>query len=228
MSKKRALLNDLSMRAEACLRCPLNKTRKSPVSGSGNPRSPIMVVGDIPRQSNDNSGKPFSGRAESRLHRMLRSADINPDQVYYTIAVRCYPGRDNHYPSAKAADRCREYLRAELKIVRPRAVILCGLDTLKWTLIRKSSERVDDSSFIKWVGPAIRFRQMWGDLKFFAIHSPVSLVKSRDVDGEKKSIETLKLIKEMVRRVQIKDPMAVDTIDLLTPKVRADQKKFEW
>lgn len=226
---RKTLLRDLSMRVDACLRCPYNGYRNNPVVGRGNPKSPIMIVEDIARQSSDKEGEPFAGRAGAKLDKMLQKAEIDPRATYRTIAVRCYPGRDHTYPEPRAANRCRDFLKKEIKIVQPRAIVLCGLKTLLWTLVFWSTESVDDFTFNKWMGPSIRFKRLWGDLRFYIIQSPAQLARCRNLHDEAESIKSLANMKEFIVAKQQGLSYVPDVVDLKRPKTRRKgQLSFDW
>lgn len=228
-ANKQGLLRDLSMHVDACLRCPYNGYRNNPVVGRGDPRAPILVVEDIARQSSDKSGEPFAGRAGAKLDKMLAKAELDPRAVYRTIAVRCYPGRENPYPELKAANRCRDFLKREIKILQPRVVILCGLKVLRWTLVRWSTESVDEFTLNKWMGPVIRFKQLWGELRFFVIQSPAQLAGCRNAQDEGDSVESLINAKKLIVAKQQGLSYVPDMIDLKRPKPKnKSQMSFDW
>jgi len=217
------------MHVDACLRCPYNGYRNNPVVGKGDPRAPIMVVEDIARQSSDKAGEPFAGRANDKLDKMLAKAEIEPRAAYRTIAVRCYPGRENPYPELRAANRCRDFLKREIRIVQPRVIVLCGMKTLDWTLLRWSTESVDEFTFNKWMGPAIRFKRLWGDLRFFIIQSPAQLARCRNAQDEADSVESLANAKKLIVAKQQGLSYVPDMIDLKEPKPRnKGQTVFNW
>lgn len=225
----RVLLRDLAMQIEACLRCPFNGYRNNPVTGRGSPKAPIMIVEDIARQSSDKGGEPFAGRAGAKLDKLLERAEIDPRATYRTIAVRCYPGRDNTYPEIRAANRCRDFLKKEMRIVRPRVVVLCGLKTLTWTLLRWSSESADEFTFGRWMGPSLRFKRLWGDTRFYIIQSPAQLARCRNAQDEAASVESLTNAKEFIVSKQKGLSYVPDIVDLKRPRsLRKGQLNFDW
>ena len=65
-----------------CTRCALSQTRTETVFGTGNPNSPLMLIGEGPGENEDASGLPFVGRAGELLDRILAAVDLSRDQVY--------------------------------------------------------------------------------------------------------------------------------------------------
>lgn len=113
-----------------CIRCPaLVRTRACVVPGDGAARATVAFVGIAPgRFGGDRTGVPFSGdRSGDLLRRMIRESGLR--RVFITNLVRCNPrdelGR-NRDPRGDEIANCRDYLTAELAIVRPRIVACLG------------------------------------------------------------------------------------------------------
>jgi uracil-DNA glycosylase len=91
--------------------------------------APVVFVGIAPgRFGGDRTGLPFSGdRSGILLRRMIH--EIGLRRVFITNLVRCNPrdarGR-NRDPDAREVANCRDYLEAELALVRPRLVVCLG------------------------------------------------------------------------------------------------------
>jgi uracil-DNA glycosylase len=56
-------LGELARQVAVCTRCDLALTRTNTVFGSGDPYSPLMLVGEGPGENEDATGLPFVGRA---------------------------------------------------------------------------------------------------------------------------------------------------------------------
>jgi uracil-DNA glycosylase len=117
-----------------CTRCSaLVRTRSQVVPGAGEIPAAVAFVGLAPgRLGGDRTGIPFSGdRSGELLRRMILSANL--DGVFITNVVRCNPrdsrGR-NRDPSAREISNCRNHLKAELALARPRLVV--GLGRIAW------------------------------------------------------------------------------------------------
>ena len=54
-----------------CTRCDLALTRTNTVFGTGDPHSPLMLVGEGPGENEDATGLPFVGRAGKLLDDIL-------------------------------------------------------------------------------------------------------------------------------------------------------------
>src|SRR6516164_928221 len=115
---------------ESCTRCAaLVSCRSRVVPGDGSVPAKVVFVGIAPgRLGGDRTGIPFSGdRSGQLLRRMIERSGL--ERVFITNLVRCNPrdaaGR-NRDPTADEIAQCREHLRAELSIARPRIVACLG------------------------------------------------------------------------------------------------------
>lgn len=115
---------------QACTRCEaLVRCRSRVVPGDGSVPADLVFVGIAPgRLGGDRTGIPFSGdRSGQLLRRMIERAGL--ERVFITNLVRCNPrdavGR-NRDPTADEIAQCREHLRAEFAIARPRIVACLG------------------------------------------------------------------------------------------------------
>jgi DNA polymerase len=125
-----ATLSALRDRVRSCVRCDaLVRCRTQPVPGAGTVPAAVMFVGLAPgRHGGDRTGLPFSGdRSGKLLREMIAHAGL--PGVFITNLVRCNPrdelGR-NRDPDAGEIANCRDHLRMELAIARPRVIACLG------------------------------------------------------------------------------------------------------
>jgi uracil-DNA glycosylase family 4 len=226
---KHERLIDLRLKIQACARCPYGKTRANPIIGDGEYRSPILIIGDKPRQRDDKDGEVFAGRAGKKLDTMLTSAELNIKQTYRTYLVRCFAGRDPQFGEFSAFKRCESYTTNLIELMSPAAIVICGYKTFKWMILKWTREIVDEHSFYKWVGKAVRLKELYGELKFFIIESPASLSNTRNPELEAKSIDVLKEMKAYVVAKQRDEPIALEMVDLKRrPVTKSKQQTFGW
>jgi DNA polymerase len=91
-----------------------------------------MLVGEVPGDQEDRAGRVFVGPAGRELDRALEAAGIARDAVYITNAVKHFKfeergkRRIHQKPSRWEVRACNPWLRAELKAVSPRALVILG------------------------------------------------------------------------------------------------------
>src|SRR5712692_5602086 len=99
-------------------------------------RAPFFLVGQAPGPAERESRRPFSGRAGKELDRwMLRAGFESPAEfrrlTYIAALMRCFPGRNPRgtgdlRPPPAAVANCTHWLDAELRMLRPKVLILVG------------------------------------------------------------------------------------------------------
>ena len=125
-------LSALREAARACTACHLYKRATQTVFGEGPKRAAIMFVGEQPGDYEDLVGKPFVGPAGQIMNRALEEAGIARQEVYVTNAVKHFKWeprgkrRIHQKPNAREIAACRPWLEAELRIVKPKLVVLLG------------------------------------------------------------------------------------------------------
>ncbi|CFX90245.1 Uracil-DNA glycosylase-like [Syntrophomonas zehnderi OL-4] len=111
--------------ALGCSACRLRPGCKQVVFGDGNPESLIMFVGEGPGSDEDEQGIPFVGRAGQLLNKILAAAEFEREDVYITNVIKCRPP-GNRLPNPDEVNVCRNFLEAQIRIIRPRLVVCLG------------------------------------------------------------------------------------------------------
>ena len=112
--------------ALGCTRCGLAETRTQVVFSDGNPQARLVVVGEAPGANEDRTGLPFVGQAGKLLDLMLASIDLSREtSVYICNVLKCRPP-GNRNPQAHEIRACSPFLRRQLAMVRPEALLAVG------------------------------------------------------------------------------------------------------
>ena len=91
-----------------------------------------MFVGEQPGDKEDLSGRPFVGPAGLLFDKALRAVGVQRSEVYVTNVVKHFkweprgPRRIHKKPNSREIGACRPWLDAEIRLVRPRAIVLLG------------------------------------------------------------------------------------------------------
>lgn len=109
----------------ACIRCGLAQTRKTVVFGEGNAKADIVFVGEAPGEEEDNQGRPFVGRAGKLLDQLIERIGVKRSDVFICNVLKCRPP-GNRDPQADEISCCKDYLIAQLNIIRPRVICTLG------------------------------------------------------------------------------------------------------
>ena len=104
------------VKVNECVKCRLSIARKSIVFGEGSPESKLMFIGEAPGAEEDNTGRPFVGRAGQLLTKIIESINLKREDVYIANIIKCRPP-DNRNPMDDEIALCVPFLKA-LKIFR--------------------------------------------------------------------------------------------------------------
>lgn len=109
-----------------CQKCALAQTRTNVVFSDGIPNSKLMLIGEAPGFYEDQKGLPFVGKAGQLLDRIFASVELSREKdVYICNTLKCRPP-DNRDPLLEEKQACRAYLDAQLEILKPKIILLCG------------------------------------------------------------------------------------------------------
>jgi DNA polymerase len=132
--------------AGGCRACDLYKTGTQTVFGEGAEQAQIMFVGEQPGDREDKEGKPFVGPAGRVLDEALEEAGIDRRSVYITNAVKHFKWKPqgkrrlHQKPNAAEINACRQWLDAEIAVVKPQLSVLLGATAAQATRARLPSE----------------------------------------------------------------------------------------
>ncbi len=123
-----------------CFDCDLGKTRLNAVFSDGFVNAKIMLIGEAPGQNEDETGLPFVGRAGKLLNELLLSQNLTRENdIYICNTVKCRPP-NNRVPTDFEKSQCRKYLDAQIELIKPKIILLCGATAVKSIL--KSKEPI--------------------------------------------------------------------------------------
>ena len=117
--------DELAATVRECRLCGLCETRTQTVFGTGDRGARLMVVGEAPGAEEDRQGEPFVGRAGMLLNAMLRAAGFERGDVFIANVLKCRPP-NNRDPSDEEAGKCLPYLRRQIELVAPAAILCVG------------------------------------------------------------------------------------------------------
>jgi uracil-DNA glycosylase len=163
---QRPSLKALKEAARECRGCHLWRPATQTVSGEGRRASRLMLVGEQPGDREDLAGKPFVGPAGRELDRGLEAAGIERRDAYLTNVVKHFKfeergrRRIHQTPKRFEIDACMPWLRAELDVVKPEALVLLGAVAAKALLgssfkVTKHRGELLDSDLAPIVGATI-------------------------------------------------------------------------
>ena len=124
-------LESVRQKCAVCQKCALCQTRTKSVFSGGVPNNKLMLIGEAPGFFEDQQGEPFVGKAGQLLDKIFESVGLSRQKdIYICNTIKCRPP-NNRDPLPEEKNACREYLDAQLDILRPKIILLCGKVALK-------------------------------------------------------------------------------------------------
>ena len=152
-----------------CLKCRLGGTKKNHVFGEGNLKTDIMFIGEGPGEEEDNTGRPFVGKAGQLLTKIIENGmKIPRESVYIANIVKCRPP-SNRDPLPDEAAVCIGYLKKQIEIIDPKVIILLGKVAAKHLLgLETTITKARESTY------------SYGDIKVFVTYHPSALLRNEN------------------------------------------------
>jgi uracil-DNA glycosylase len=134
---ERKSLKALREAAAHCRGCHLHAPATQTVFSDGRKCAGLMMIGEMPGDREDRAGKVFVGPAGRELDKALAAVGIDRADVYITNVVKHFKfeergkRRIHQKPGKREVDACLPWLRAELDVVKPTALLLLGATAAK-------------------------------------------------------------------------------------------------
>ena len=175
-------LEEYFLSIKDCMKCALGKNRKNFVFGMGNPNSEIVFVGEAPGKEEDLQGLPFVGRSGKLLDKILAAINLSRNDVYILNVLKCRPP-ENRAPLKEEIELCENYLKHQLKIIKPKLIVALGRISAMTLLKTKTSLNEMRNNIHKYE-----------DIDFLVTYHPAALLRNPNL--KKYAWEDFKLIRD--------------------------------
>ena len=118
-------LSDVAQLIAACRKCKLCEGRTKTVPGEGPATARLVVIGEGPGKTEDETGRPFVGRAGELLTKILEAIKLPREQVYICNIVKCRPP-ENRLPQYDEIAACLPFLYRQIELVKPKVILAMG------------------------------------------------------------------------------------------------------
>jgi uracil-DNA glycosylase len=147
-------LEELNYQIYGCRKCRLWQGAKHGVPGEGPLNSKVMLVGQNPGEIEDETGRPFVGRAGKFLTKVLAENGIKREELFITNIVK-HISPQNRKPFADEIAACVPYLTMQINVIKPKIIVLLGATA-------KETPRLEGIEYIEVIHPsaAMRFGKM--------------------------------------------------------------------
>ncbi len=122
--------------------------------GEGPLNAKVMFVGQNPGADEDETGRPFVGRAGKFLTKALSENGIKREDVFITNIVK-HTSPQNRKPSPDEVAACLPYLNMQISVIKPKIIVLLGASA-------KDTPRLNGIEYVEIIHPsaAMRFNKM--------------------------------------------------------------------
>ena len=147
-------MEELNYQIYNCKKCRLWQGAKHGVPGEGPLNAKVMVIGQNPGTEEDETGRPFVGRAGKYLTTVLAENGIKREGLYITNIVK-HVSPKNRKPNADEVEACLPYLVTQISDIKPKIIVLLGASA-------KDAPRVESIEYVQIIHPsaAMRFTKM--------------------------------------------------------------------
>jgi len=125
MQDKATELEQISKNVKTCRKCRLCETALNAVPGEGNINSEIVFIGEAPGQTEDETGRPFVGRAGKLLDKSLETIGKVRSDVWIGNIIKHRPP-ENRDPLPDELSACSPYLEMQLRAIKPKMIVTLG------------------------------------------------------------------------------------------------------
>lgn len=158
-------LDKLNKKIIDCKKCPLYKTAKNAVPGEGDPGAKILFLGEAPGRNEDETGRPFVGRAGKLLDYLLESINLQREKVFITSVIKHRPPK-NRQPKSPEIKACSYWLNHQLSVINPRLIVTLGRFGMEYFLPEKKISAVHGKI------------QKTGKYKIYPVYHPAAGLRS--------------------------------------------------
>lgn len=166
-----------------CKKCPLYKTRKNPVLGSGNLDAKIMFCAEAPGYWEDVKGNPFVGAAGKILDELLESVRLKRKEVYICNLLKCRPitpDFKNRAPNLNEIEACTPYLNRQIEVIKPK--VICTLGNYSTAFIfEKYGLKNQIQGISKIHGKVFEVKSLFHNIKIIPLYHPAVATYNRDM-----------------------------------------------
>lgn len=174
------------------------------VWGFGSPDSKVILIGEAPGKDEVIQGRPFVGKAGQMLTEFLNGAGLDREDLFITNTMKYRLSREGARLGTLANRPAKreeilfsyEYLKREIEIIKPKAVVTLGNVPLKAMMLALESEKNPEGKKVSFAAlpeigkiHGIAFKERLGEVDFilFPMYHPASIIYNRNLDQEYKN-----------------------------------------
>lgn len=162
-----------------------------PVIGAGDLHADIMFIGEAPGANEAKTGMPFCGASGRVLDDLLRSIDLDREDVYITNVVKDRPPK-NRDPHKGEIELYTPFLIRQIEIIQPQVFVPLGRFSMEFILKLFDSDQ-KKGKITQLAGEIIPVETSYGKAHVLPLlHPAVALYKGNDTTLHRQHIKALK------------------------------------
>jgi len=122
---KKELMEQVDKNIRNCRKCRLCDSAKNAVPGEGSINTGIVFIGEAPGEVEDETGRPFVGKAGILLEKLLKEIGYKREDIWIGNIIKHRPPQ-NRDPLPDEIKTCAPYLTTQLKTIDPKIVVTLG------------------------------------------------------------------------------------------------------
>lgn len=126
LANKANSLDELKKFLEEFDGCELKNFATNTVFSDGVSTAPILLLGEAPGATEDESGIPFCGESGVLLDKMLETINISRKTNAYVTNTIFWRPPANRRPTTAEIETCRPFVEKHIALVKPKLIILVG------------------------------------------------------------------------------------------------------
>ncbi len=109
----------------------LKKTATNLVFCDGNPKAPVMLIGEAPGADEDRIGKPFVGQSGQLLDKIFQCIGLDrteedPAKSLYMANILNWRPPGNRTPSPGEVEASLPFIERHIQLAQPKILVFCG------------------------------------------------------------------------------------------------------
>jgi len=171
-----------------------NTTFTNIVFGEGNPAADLMFIGEAPGEQEDQTGRPFVGRAGELLEKMIVAMGLSRESVYIANVLKTRP-TNNATPTQEQANICAPYLIEQIRIINPKVIVTLGLPATHLLMGSTQPMRAMRGHFHPFPSPAFASADL-DQIDLMPTYHPAFLLRAYTEDNRRKVWSDLTMVVE--------------------------------
>ena len=139
---KKSLLSDVESNLSFHFSQKNDYLNSNLIFGSGDSNADLVIIGESPRDYENESGKPFVGASGKLLDKILKAIGHKRDNNVYLTYILKYKTLDNRDPLLSEINEFLPFLINQLEIIKPKIIV--GLGKVVGKVFLNTDSKLED------------------------------------------------------------------------------------